>query len=92
MNFLGQGVDVLLAISSLDVEEGGKGEEKAVDNRSNNCHRLNGGGFSFSLAFIFLRSFFTATMLLSFMLKARWYCNKSCFYGGDIGELLHIYS
>ena len=30
MNFLGQGVDVLLAISSLDVEEGGKGEEMIV--------------------------------------------------------------
>ena len=92
VNFHDQGVDVLLAISSLDVEEGGKGEEKAFDNRPNHCHRLNGGGFSFSLAFVFFRSFYTATILLSCMLKARWYCNKSCFYGGDIGELLHIYN
>ena len=92
MKFLDQGVDVLLAISSLDVEEGGKGEEKALDNRPNHCHRLNGGGFSFSLAFVFFRSFYTATILLSCMLKARWYCNKSCFYGGDIGELLHIFN
>ena len=64
MKFLDQGVDVLLAISSLDVEEGGKGEEKAVDNRPNHCHRLNGGGFSFSLAFVFFRSFYIATNYL----------------------------
>ena len=84
MSLFVQGDNVLLSIPTVHVEEGGGGAKEASHNRSNNCNRLQGGEFLpfNSNSNTPERRKFTCRFVI---LQARWYCNKSCFYGGDIG-------
>ena len=80
-----QGDNVLLPIPFVHVKEGGGGTKEASHNRSNHCNRLQGGERFFVVFLTFKVNGENLVSLIHVIVQARWYCNKSCFYGGDIG-------